>query len=331
MLRKFCLIIFSLPVVVAAADLSTSQTFSDGDTVNAAKLNNIIGQASINGSAIDGKSSASPISTDEILFYQLSSSALKKATVSSLLSGSFASPTFTGNVINSGSEAWTGIISPAQITGDQNNYAPAGFSSATTLRLSTDASRNITGLAGGTSGLLIVIHNVGSFNIVLNSQNGSSTAANRFALAHDITIPPDGMVFLNYDNTTQRWRTTGNHYHKVSDITDLALNPAFTTLTDAATITSTCSTVSPDQLWTVTLGGNRTLATPTGLTAGMRGILIVKQDAGGSKTITLWAGSKVVSGGGGALTLSTAANAIDILSWVYDGTNTFWQISKNFT
>jgi hypothetical protein len=72
----------------------------------------------------------------------------------------------------------------------------------------------------------------------------------------------------------------------------------------------------------VTLGGNRTLSI-TGLASGASGTLIVKQDATGSHTLTLPAGSKVINGGGGAVALSTSADAIDILAFTYDGTNCF--------
>ena len=101
----------------------------------------------------------------------------------------------------------TGDISPAQITANQNDYNPSGLSTATTLRLSTDASRNITGLAGGADGRVIIIHNIGSNNIVLKDDDGAtSTAANRFAFSGDLTLVGDQSCILQYDSTTSRWR-----------------------------------------------------------------------------------------------------------------------------
>ncbi len=99
-----------------------------------------------------------------------------------------------------------GSISPAQITATTDNYNPTGLSTASVLRLTTDASRNITGLAGGADGRVLIIHNVGSFNLVLMDEGGTSTAANRFALSANQTIPPDNSVAIQYDNTTLRWR-----------------------------------------------------------------------------------------------------------------------------
>ncbi len=99
-----------------------------------------------------------------------------------------------------------GTITPALINADQNNYNPTGLSTASTLRISTDASRNITGLAGGADGRIFILHNVGAFNFTLVDESGSSTAANRFALTGNQTIAPDALVALQYDATTLRWR-----------------------------------------------------------------------------------------------------------------------------
>ena len=102
----------------------------------------------------------------------------------------------------------TGDISPAQIVANTDNYNPTGLSTASTLRLSTDASRNLTGIAGGSDGRLLIIHNIGSFNLVL-MDDVTSTAANRFQLNADMTLLPDQSVLLQYDSTSSRWRVLG--------------------------------------------------------------------------------------------------------------------------
>lgn len=102
-----------------------------------------------------------------------------------------------------------------------------------------------------------------------------------------------------------------------------------TTLTDGATITWNFAGYY-EMLATVTLGGNRTLAF-SNLATGCRGTVIVKQDGTGSRTLTLPAGSKVRDTGAGAIALSTASGAIDILSFIYDGTNTFWTYGTDFS
>jgi hypothetical protein len=116
-----------------------------------------------------------------------------------------ANPSFTGTVEVSQALTMTGDISPSQITSDQNNYAPTGFSTASVLRLDSDAARNITGLAGGADGRVVVVVNVGSFAITLKDESGSSTAANRFALAADLVLATDQAAILYYDATTASW------------------------------------------------------------------------------------------------------------------------------
>lgn len=120
--------------------------------------------------------------------------------------GAFTVTEVSGRLDISGGWSFTGDISPAQITANQNDYAPTGFASATVLRLSSDATRTITGLAGGSGGRIIFIHNVGAQSIVLADEDASSAAGNRFALSAAVTIAADQCCLLQYDSTSSRWR-----------------------------------------------------------------------------------------------------------------------------
>lgn len=97
-----------------------------------------------------------------------------------------------------------GVSSPAQITSNQNDYAVG--QAVTDLRLSTDASRNITGVTNGRKGRQMRVYNVGAQDVVLVNESASSTAANRFALGADLTIGPAEGAVLWYDSTSSRWR-----------------------------------------------------------------------------------------------------------------------------
>ena len=99
-----------------------------------------------------------------------------------------------------------------------------------------------------------------------------------------------------------------------------------TTLTDGATINWD---LSANQVASVTLGGNRTLAAPTNLKDGATYILIIKQDATGSRTLTFNGAYKFP--GGTAPTLTTSANAVDIISFVSDGTSLFGVAQLDFS
>lgn len=107
--------------------------------------------------------------------------------------------------LGSGSVLFSGTITPAQITADQDNYA--GFT-GTTNRTSTDASHNITGMtAGVTTGHIKFIINVGSFDLVFKNDT-TSTAANRFltATGGDYTLTPNDIAVCIYDAVSARWR-----------------------------------------------------------------------------------------------------------------------------
>ncbi len=99
----------------------------------------------------------------------------------------------------------TGDLSPPQITADQNDYNPTGLATACVLRLSSDATRKLTGLSGGGDGRVVIVGNVGSYAIVLRAENASSAAANRFGFDDDLILRPKETAALQYDATLQRW------------------------------------------------------------------------------------------------------------------------------
>jgi hypothetical protein len=90
-----------------------------------------------------------------------------------------------------------------------------------------------------------------------------------------------------------------------------AQRAAISGLTDGATITPDFAAANN---YSVTLGGNRTLANPTNLVAGQSGSIFISQDGTGSRTLAY--GSQYDFIGGTAPTLSTAANAVDRIDYV---------------
>ena len=100
----------------------------------------------------------------------------------------------------------TGDISPSQITADQNDYNPAGLSTASVLRLSSDAPRNLTGLSGGGDGRIVAVVNTGLNAIVLKDASVSSAAGNRFAFGADVTLAAKQSAVLWYDAADGRWK-----------------------------------------------------------------------------------------------------------------------------
>ena len=90
-------------------------------------------------------------------------------------------------------------------------------------------------------------------------------------------------------------------------------------LTDGATINTDASLGAT---FTVTLGGNRTIANPTNPTNGQRIVYRMKQDATGNRTVTWGSAFRFVSGT--APTMSTAANKIDYIGFIYSAADSKW-------
>ena len=117
---------------------------------------------------------------------------------------------------------------------------------------------------------------------------------------------------------------------------DILLNPTGNSLVNKAILTrpvysigTTSGTISPTptngQWQTITLDGNLTLNDFTSASAGHSINLIIKQDATGSRTLT-----SSMKWEGGSKTLSTAANAVDIASIYYDGTDYWASLTKGY-
>lgn len=132
----------------------------------------------------------------------------------------------TGNTVIAGTLSVTGIatlkagfsvplanaVSPAQITGHQNNYAP-GIAGKMVLNIYGDGDYNITGLAGGVDGQFLLVNNVGGLHtFTLKFASGSSSAGNQFVTpgAGDYVIRGYASVWLYYNaGAGNYWQVIG--------------------------------------------------------------------------------------------------------------------------
>lgn len=97
-------------------------------------------------------------------------------------------------------------------------------------------------------------------------------------------------------------------------------------LTDGATITPN---LTLSNHFTLTLGGNRAMANPSSKTVGTSFLIVIAQDATGSRTLT-W-GTDYEFPGGIAPTLTTTASGVDMISgYVYSSTRILCNIVKAF-
>lgn len=201
-----------------------------------------------------------------------------------------ASPTFTGTVT-----------------------IPAGAAISGYLTTATAASTYLA-LAGGTL----------TGDVTLNAQSdlrfGDLDSSNWVALQAPSSIATNFTLTLpSADGTSgQALTTNGSGALSFSTVAVLAATQTFTAaqrgsvvaLTDGATITPD---FSAGNNFSVTLGGNRTLANPTNLTAGQAGTIVVTQDGTGSRTLAY--GSNWKFPGGTAPTLTTTASAVDVIAY----------------
>lgn len=101
-------------------------------------------------------------------------------------------------------------ISPTALSGTTNNYNPTDLATAAVIRLTATAAHNLTGLAGGSAGRVIVLYNIGATHrIILKANDGGSSAANQFGFHADFDLVPSGGCVLVYDDTASLWRLAG--------------------------------------------------------------------------------------------------------------------------
>ena len=83
--------------------------------------------------------------------------------------------------------------------------------------------------------------------------------------------------------------------------------------TDTSNTGSVTLNFQTNQNFVLTFTGNVTLANPTTETAGQSGVIVCIQDGTGSRTLSL--GTDYETAGGAGITLSTAANSVDVIPY----------------
>ena len=178
--------------------------------------------------------------------------------------------------INSSGNVGIGTTAPGTLLHLYNVTNPV-------LRLAASSETGLqVSYVGGYGGDITVVSN---FPLILSTNN---TERMRIDSSGNVNIATTGVAAKLYVN--------GNSASNIY------------ALTDGATITPDFSTGNN---FSVTLGGNRTLANPTNMTVGQSGIIYVSQDATGSRTLAYGSYWKFPSGT--APTLTTTASAVDAL------------------
>jgi len=150
--------------------------------------------------------------------------------------------------------------------------------------------------------------------LAVTSLKNEASASNNIVLNTDGTVTLSGSISgaVNFSDAVTFGSTSTFSGVVTAEAGAVA---AIDTLTDGATITpdlaSGCN-------FAVTLGGNRTLANPSNITAGQSGSIFIVQDGTGSRTLS-W-GSYWDFPGGTAPTLTTTSGAVDRVDYVVRST-----------
>ncbi len=164
------------------------------------------------------------------------------------------------------------IISPSQITSDQDDYAPTGWAKAQIVRLDGDNGiRAITSFAATFDGDIKKLLNVGSYPIYIPGEHPDGTAANRVTTKADFYILPGDAPEIMYSGTTSRWVILSNqsdirfgravlHDFKAASVATGDHNQVLITASGTGTVSATAPTSA--------LPNSHNIGTSTSATAG---------------------------------------------------------------
>lgn len=213
-----------------------------------------------------------------------------------------------------------------------------------------DASGKLAAGWGGSASGLATLNS--SSNVVENPANATATAtANKIPIADGAGKLDTWLTYGTTSGTSCQGndarlsdsRTPTTHSHNASDVSagtfaagtytfetvvlTKSSSCAISTLTDASTVTPSFATANN---FTLTLGGNRTLANPTNLTPGQSGLIFLIQDGTGNRIISY--GTYYDFPDGTPPALSVAASSVDVLSYfVRTSTSICCQLVKAFS
>ena len=208
---------------------------------------------------------------------------------------------------------------------DLSGLRKLSVTSLQTLAAGQDiASATAVDLTAATGNVVVITGTITSTSLTMTKgQQMTLIAAAAWPLTHHATT-------MNITGGVDFTCAAGDRLHVVKDDDDVIrvsplkqdgtsvvapVSDATQTLTDGATVNWNHNSGNVG-LWAI--AGNRTLAAPTNPSVGSS-VLRITQDGTGSRTVT-W-NSVFKWSAGSAPVLSTAANAIDVLSFIYDGTN----------
>ena len=127
-------------------------------------------------------------------------------TASKLTVGTDGAQIFADSAQSTGLRWGPSVISPSQITSDQDNYSPTGWAKCQVARISGDNGfRAITSLSATFDGDIKTLINIGSYPVYFPGEHPDGTAANRINTHEDFILLPKKSMQIIYDGTLSRW------------------------------------------------------------------------------------------------------------------------------
>ncbi len=218
---------------------------------------------------------------------------------------------------------------PAYVRGMLFCFLAGGTTTgAATLNVNTLGAKSIKkGAAGSTAlgagdiaaGGIYLCHYDGTNMQLVNPGGSAAGTVTSVATGNGLSGGPiTASGTLTIDTAVVPQRATVTSYSAAQYFAEATLTHASPTTWNLAT--------AQNGVWTIT--ASVTLSNPTNMAAGQSGNLRIVQGSGGSKLIT-W-GSAYLFPGSVEPTLSTAAGAVDLLSYYTDGTSMYCALNKTF-
>ena len=243
-------------------------------------------------------------------------------------------------VVANGSTGVLARISSSRLTGTANNgltktvdsvQLGGSLTKATTITTTASNTLAIAGLQSGSLNDSVLMITSGN---VIRRINATSVAKEPFNVVGGTTqatsntqdIYTQGNVSVGKTSNTATLEVGG----KIKADSNISAPSFSSTYQDFGSVGGTINwNLQSGATAGVRLTSNGTLSI-TNVAAGMYGLIRVTQDGIGGRTLNLPAGSRVINGGSGSVSLTQTANSVDLLSFFYDGTNYWWTIGNNY-
>lgn len=233
--------------------------------------------------------------------------------VVSLMSG--GSYTFTGGTVTGTTNFTNGLIGSSISATTFLNIGSIG-SGTSVVNLGIDSNGFVVSGTSGGSGEVNTASNVGGANGLFYQKSGVDLEFRSLSAGTNISIT-SGDTTLTINSTS----------------VGLTIDPYFNS---GSGVTINWNVSGQSSNYSSTLTATTTLNL-TNVRNGDYGTIILTQDSVGGRTINLGTvngvsiSHKVANGAGGSIVLTSNPNAIDLLSFTYNGSNMFWTVGNDYT